>query len=169
MTRPCDETPLISPRNSEDIQFLAKVLEVPRFRGDERTGSGRILRRLQPHLIRHRQRLVGAVEELDGVEDHVLVAEVFEIVDLVFARPVGLVPGLARLVGVFDGGAVHQVLAAAAAVHRGPEIVQHVAVEADPLARLEPDDPDPHLVGFGQQLGADAAVGAGGFRARIRP
>ena len=49
-------------------------------------------------------------------------------------------------------------LAAAAAVHRGPEIVQHMAMEADPLAGLEPDDPDADLVGLRQQLGADAAV-----------
>ena len=52
-----------------------------------------------------------------------------------------------------------QVLAAAAAVHRGPEIVQHVAMEADPLAGREPDDPDPRALGLRQQRRADAAVG----------
>ena len=71
---------------------------------------------------------------------------------------VGLVPRLAGKIAVFDGGAVHQMLAAAAAVHRGPEIVQHMAVEADPLARRKPDDPDADLVGLRQQLAADAAV-----------
>ena len=71
---------------------------------------------------------------------------------------VGLVARLARIIAVLDRGAVHQVLAAAAAVHRGPEIVQHVAMEADALAGLEPDRPHAHLVGLGQQLGADAAV-----------
>ena len=49
-------------------------------------------------------------------------------------------------------------LAAAAAVHRCPEIVQHVAVKADPLARREPDDPDADLVGLRQKLTADATV-----------
>ncbi len=64
------------------------------------------------------------------------VAEVFEVVDLVLAGPVGFVARLARRVGVFDRGAVHQMLTAAPAIDRGPEIVEHVAMEADPLAGL---------------------------------
>ena len=84
----------------------------------------------QANAIRYRQRLVGAVQELDGVEDHVLAAEVLEIVDLVLAKPVGFVARLAGIVAVLDGRAVHQMLPAAAAVHRGPEIVQDMAVEA---------------------------------------
>jgi hypothetical protein len=35
-----------------------------------------------------------------------------------------------------------------------------VAVEADALARLEADHPHAHPVALGQELGADAAVGA---------
>ena len=67
------------------------------------------------HLVRNGERLIGAVEELDGHEDHLLVAEIFEVVDLVLAGAIGLVAGLAGLVAVFDGGAVMDVLAAAAA------------------------------------------------------
>src|SRR6185503_4540121 len=63
-----------------------------------------------------------------------------------------------RIVAVFDRGAVHQVLAPMAAIHRRPEIIQHVAMEADALAGLEPDGPHPQLVGLGEKLGADAAV-----------
>src|SRR5262245_17992141 len=54
------------------------------------------------HVVRHRHRLVGAVEELDGHEHHLPVAEVLQVVHLELARPVGLVPRLARLIGVFD-------------------------------------------------------------------
>jgi len=67
------------------------------------------------------------------------VAEIFQVVDLVLAGFVGLVAGFARLIGVFDGGAVMDVLAAAAPGHRGPEVIEHVAMKADPLARSEPD------------------------------
>ena len=38
-------------------------------------------------LIGNGERLVGAVEEFDGHEDHFLVAEIFEVVDLVLAGP----------------------------------------------------------------------------------
>ena len=72
--------------------------------------------------------------------------------------PYVLVARLARIVGVLDRGAVHQVLAPAPAVHRGPEIVQHVAMEADALAGLQPDRPHAQLLGLGQKLGTDAAV-----------
>src|SRR3954464_9576002 len=108
--------------------------------------------------IGHRQRLVGAVEKLDGVEDHLLVAQVREFVDLVLAGAVGLVARLAGKIVVLHGAAVHQMLAAAAAVHRGPEIIQHMAMESDPLAWRQPDDPDTDLVGLRQQLTADATV-----------
>ena len=78
--------------------------------------------------------------------------------DLVFACAVGLVASLAGKIAVLHGGAVHQVLAAAAAIHRGPEIIQHMAVKADPFARRQPDDPDADLVGLRQQLTADTTV-----------
>src|SRR5712691_11044538 len=48
---------------------------------------------LLPHAFRQRHRLVGALQELDGHEDHVLVAEIFEVVDLELAGPIGFVPG----------------------------------------------------------------------------
>src|ERR1700684_4466453 len=46
------------------------------------------------HLIRNGERLVGAVEEFDGHKDHLLVAEIFEVVDLVLTQVIGLVAGL---------------------------------------------------------------------------
>src|SRR5262245_17261968 len=118
-------------------------------------------RGLLPHVVGQRQRFVGALQELDGHEDHLLVAEIFEIVDLELAGSVGLVPRLARRVGVFDGGAVVHVLAPAAATHRGPEVIEHVAVEADALAGREADDPHPHAIGLRYQGAADARVGIG--------
>src|SRR5262249_20123377 len=38
------------------------------------------------------------------------------------------------------------------------EIVEHMAVEAEALAGLEPDRPHPHAVAFRDELAADAAV-----------
>src|SRR3954453_12066602 len=103
-------------------------------------------RGLLPRAVGQRHRLVGALQEFDGHEDHVLVAQVFQIVDFELTWPVGLVPGLAWGVGIFDRGAVMHVLASAAARHRRPEIIEHVAMEADPFAGLEPDGPDPHAI-----------------------
>src|ERR1041384_5454259 len=54
--------------------------------------------RLEPHGVGNRQRLVGrALDRLDRHEDHVLVAEVFQIVHLELAGAVGLVTRLARV------------------------------------------------------------------------
>src|SRR5271166_5845211 len=100
------------------------------------------------HSIRNGKRLIGAVEEFDGHEDHLLVAEIFQVMDLELARSIGLVPGLARLIGIFDGGAVMDMLTAAAAADRGPEIIEHMAMKADPLAGREADDPDPYPLTF---------------------
>src|SRR5580692_8638552 len=67
------------------------------------------------HRLRDGQRLVGAGQKLDRHENQLLVANVLQIVHLVLARAVGLVARFARLVAVFDGGAVHQMLATAPA------------------------------------------------------
>src|SRR5262249_40685925 len=91
--------------------------------------------------------------------NHLLVAEIFEVVHLELAGPIGLVPRLAGCVGVFDGGAVVHVLASAAARHRGPEIVEYVAVEADPLPGLEPDRPYPDAITLRHQRVTDAWIG----------
>src|ERR1700739_1126418 len=74
--------------------------------------------------IRNRERLIGAVEKFDGHENHLFVAEILEVVNLELTRAVGLVPCLAGLVGVFDRGAVMDMLTAAAPRHRGPEIIE---------------------------------------------
>jgi len=113
---------------------------------------------VRSHVVGQRHRLVGALQELDGHEDHVLVAQVFQIVDFELARSIGLVPRLTGCIGVLDGRAVMHVLASAAARHRRPEIVEHVTVEADPFTRLEADGPDPDAIGLGYQSVADAGV-----------
>ena len=46
---------------------------------------------LTAHLAGERHRFIGALEELDGHEDHLLVAEVLKIVDLELAGAIGLV------------------------------------------------------------------------------
>src|SRR5581483_9192013 len=99
----------------------------------------------------------------DRHENHFLVFEVVQVVHLVLALGVALVAGLAGLVGHFDGRAVVHVLAGAAAADAGPEIIEHVAVEADALVGSEPDDPDARALVLRQQRGADARVGVLGL------
>src|ERR1700683_5243707 len=96
--------------------------------------------------IRNGKRLVGAVEEFDGHEDHFLVAEIFQIVNFELSEPVGLMASLAGLVGVFNGRTILQVLPPAPARHRRPEIIEHVAMEPDALAGGKTDDPDPDAI-----------------------
>jgi hypothetical protein len=123
----------------------------------DRNRAALALRR-RAHCIGDRERSVRAVEELDGHEDHLLIADIFEIMNLVLAGPIGLVPGLAGLIGIFDRRTVMYMLASTSAVHRGPEIIEHVAVETDPLAGSEPNDPHPHALAFREESRADAAV-----------
>src|SRR6516225_7217273 len=77
---------------------------------------------------------------------------------LVLPLAIGLVAGFTRRVVVFDGGAVMHMLAPAAAAHGSPEIIEHVAVESDALAGLQPDHPDADAVAFRNELAADARV-----------
>src|SRR5262249_22502298 len=70
------------------------------------------------HLVGERQRRIGVVEEFNGHKDHFFVAKVFKVMDLELARSVGLVTGLPWPVGIFDGGAVVDMLTAAPAGHR---------------------------------------------------
>ena len=88
----------------------------------------------RPHGLGDRQGLVGAaVDRLDGHEHQLAVADVFQIVHLELARPIAFVPRLAGRVSVFHRRPVHEVLPAAPAAHRRPEIIEHVAVEEDYL------------------------------------
>src|SRR5262249_31823385 len=102
---------------------------------------------------------VGALQKLDGHEHHLFVAEIFQIMHLELPRPIALVPGLARSVGVFDRGAVTQVLAAAPAADRRPEIIEHMAVKSNPLAPFEADHPDANALVLGEEPIADARIG----------
>src|SRR5689334_13680669 len=97
-------------------------------------------------LVGKGHRLVDAIEEFDGHKDHLFVAKVLKVMDLELTRSVSFMAGLARLVRIFDGAAVVDVLATAPAGHRCPKIIEHMAVEADPLTRRQPDDPYAHPV-----------------------
>src|SRR5215468_3163006 len=124
-------------------------------------------RRCTSDLVRDRERLISAFQEFDRHENHVAVADVLKVMHLEFTGPIGLVTCLAGRIGVFDRGAVHQVLAAAAWRDRGPEIIEHMPVKAEPLSRLEPDGPYPDLVGFRNQLAAYATIGAAAFAGEL--
>src|SRR5215510_9525643 len=75
---------------------------------------------------------------------------------------------LARLIGVFDGGAVVHVLAAASTRDRGPEIIKHVAVEAEALARSQADHRHADAVAFREQHIAHARIRVIGFAFELR-
>src|SRR5215469_2341086 len=109
--------------------------------------------------VRNGQRRVGAVKKLDSGEHQITLADVLKIVHLELARRVGLVPGLTGGVAVVHRRAILKVLTAAPRGQGRPEIVEHMPVETQPLARSEPDGPDPHPLAFGQELVAHAPVG----------
>src|SRR5215218_23180 len=126
----------------------------------------------EPHRVGNLQGRVGAVDELDGDEDELGVAGVLEVVDLGLARSVALVLRLAGEVALLDRRAVLHARAPAPGRDGGPEVIEHVAVEADALAGPEADLPDAHALGLGDQARADAAVVAGALelaRHRLRP
>src|SRR6185295_14810804 len=95
-------------------------------------------------------------------------AEIFQVVHLELTRPIGLVPRLAGLIGVFDRSAVMHVLAAATTRDRGPEIIQNVAMETDALAGRKRDHPYPHTLALRDQRAADARVGVLGLALEFR-
>src|SRR5262249_47583144 len=96
---------------------------------------------LRPYASRQRHWLISTILEFDGHKDHLAIAEIFKIMHFELAFAVALVPGLAWLVGVLDGGAVMHMLPPTPTGNRSPEIIQHVTVEADALAGGEADDP----------------------------
>src|SRR5215475_1379798 len=106
---------LASPLSEQEIHGIrGKIKRPPRACAHRRafeeiTLSGGGLRR---YTRRQRHWLIGAILELDRHEDHFAVTEVFKIVHLELVLAVALVPRLARLVGVFNRGAVMHMLAA---------------------------------------------------------
>src|SRR5215211_82590 len=60
-------------------------------------------------------------------------------------------------------------LAATARGQRGPEVIEHMAVEADPLTRLQPDDPHPHSLVVGKQLSSHTRIGIACLALELRP
>lgn len=105
-----------------------------------------------------RQGSIGAVQELHRHKLERRRADIFEVVQQEFAlgegemaRLSGPVLGLLSwpAIDVGPGGAGRQ---------RGSKVVQHMAVEADPLAGGDADVPDPHAVSLREQDLADAGV-----------
>ena len=78
-------------------------------------------------------------------------------------EPEGVVAGHAGLVGDAPRRAVRRVLLALAGGEHRPEVVEHVFVRRQALARKKPDLPDLDPIVFRQQPAADAVVlgGAG--------
>ena len=67
-----------------------------------------------------------------------------------------LCDSVARSIGVSGEGMARR--------ERGPEIVRHKRVEAQPFAWSEPDMPDAQYVCFGNEMGSDAAVVHAAFK-----
>src|SRR6516162_11881011 len=84
---------------------------------------------------RQRHRRIGTVFELDSHEDHLVIADIFQIVNCEFALAYPAVPYLVGLVGPFDRRAILYMRASAAAGNRDPKVIQHVTMEAKALAR----------------------------------
>src|SRR5262249_35204200 len=113
---------------------------------------------LRRYARRQRHRRIGAVFELDGHEDHLVIADIFQIVNCEFALAYPAVPCLVGLVGPFDRRAILSMRASAAARNRGPKVIQHVTMEAKALARGKPDDPYAGALILRQQRGANARI-----------
>src|SRR4029079_11587564 len=124
---------------------LARHNETPAGESPRRTQGLRSMssgcRGLRSHTVRQRHRFVGAVLELNGHENHLAIAEILQVVHLELALAVALVASLARLISVFDNRSVMDVLAGTPTGDRCPEIVEHMAMEADAFAGGEADDP----------------------------
>ena len=95
---------------------------------------------------------------LHGGEYQFGVADVFDVVQQVFAGAEVEVPGLTRLVGDITGGAVERVLTAAAGIDRRPEVIEHMAMRMPALSRREPDLPHPNSRILAQQPRPDVSV-----------
>ena len=96
------------------------------------------------------QRRIGAVEELNRGKPQVGIANVFEIVDFVFALSIDEVPGLAGRIDGFDNRPILGVGSRPTRRHRGPKVIQHVTMESNALARRKSNFPDANPFGFGQ-------------------
>src|SRR5262249_43345060 len=135
-----------------------------------------------PGLLWDRKRRVGAFQKLDRHEHHVAVADILQIMHLEFAGPIRLMAGAAAGVAVFSRpaarhvapppaharrGADNQMLPRGARRDGGPEIVEHVSMEAEPLSGLEADRPYPDLVGLRNQLAPHASIRAARFAGEL--
>ena len=109
-------------------------------------------------MIWHRQGIVGAGLQLHRCEGKDSVSNVLQVVDFVFASRVAVLHDLSRDIVLDVGSPVFVVASRAAACVTKPEIVEHVLVEADPLAWREAEGPHAHAIGFGEKNVAYATV-----------
>src|SRR5215470_12972851 len=100
----------------------------------------------------------GLVEQFDGDEADLALADVLEVVDQRLVRRVLGVVRVSDVVLAGDYRPVGGALAADAAVHHGPEVPAGVGVERAALAGLQPHLPDPDAVVLEPQPGADIEV-----------
>src|ERR1700680_1245483 len=96
-------------------------------------------RRYQSDIFRNRQTFVCAVKKLNGCKDELGVADSFEAVNLVLTRFVTFVSGLTGGGRHFGPASVMHMLAPSPGGHRGPKVIEHVAMKSDPLARRQMD------------------------------
>ena len=74
------------------------------------------------------QRRIGAVEELNRGKPQVGIANVLEIVDLVFALAIDEVTAVAGRIGLFDDCPILRVRLRPTWRYYGPEVIQHVTI-----------------------------------------
>src|SRR6266852_6275808 len=89
---------------------------------------------------------IGAVEKLYSREQQLGVTNVLQVVDHELAFLEGELLDVAWLVDDVCHLAIIEMRAAVAASDRRPEVVEHVGVEAEALARLQPEAPDAHAI-----------------------
>src|SRR5215472_5539266 len=104
------------------------------------------------------KRLIRAVEKLDGGKPQVTVADILEIVNLVFTSTIDEMAGVARRIGRLYNGTILRMRPRPTRCDGSPEIIQHVSMKSDPLTRSEPNLPNAHSIRFGQEPRADLAV-----------
>src|SRR4051794_1887523 len=120
-------------RTSSSAAFMAGT---PLRKETEETVTSRRLGKAGGHVGGQLKRSVGAVQKLDRGKDHLGIPYVFKVVDHELSGGIGMVTGVAGLVNRLRDAAIGKMGASPAGGHRGPEIVEHMSMEAEPLTRL---------------------------------
>ena len=93
---------------------------------------------------------IGAVDKLHRGEHQFGGADVFDVVQQVFAFGETKVPCLAGFVVDIACGSVGGMLSARTGIDRGSKVVEHMAVGVPPLSWLQTDLPNSNPVRFAQ-------------------